>query len=386
VTDSGAGISQANQTRLFKEFVQFNPDVLQRGGGSGLGLYICKSIMDLHGGSIGVASEGEGLGSTFTVVLPMGRNDLDAIGDTAPRSTRQFPHRSLLHPPRGVAGNRTAQITPRQFMNVAQRQTQRQTQRHTNAQGQGHGLLMTRSSPIEKGMTAAETEGLLAARLSVQLSPQDDDEALSATSECNAGSADDTTSVSPNVPAVPESEVAHDVGTEDDIGDGIGRGQGNANGGIPPCAFVVEDATMQRLLSCLDRGRGLSPRLSPGLSPRGCPSGVDKIEDELPLALDDVTVDVAATVLIVEDATVNRRVMIKLFKSLGQTVEGVGNGQEAVLKVKRRMALQLPLYDAILMDLTMVSELEGFQVTCTVMSCNMTILPLLSLFVVILSH
>ena len=44
---------------------------LQGGGGSGFGLYICKGIVDLHEGVISVFSEGEGLGSTFTVQLPM---------------------------------------------------------------------------------------------------------------------------------------------------------------------------------------------------------------------------------------------------------------------------------------------------------------------------
>ena len=58
VIDSGAGISPENQKRLFKEIVQFNPEVLQGGGGSGFGLYICKGIVDLHDGSIDVYSAG----------------------------------------------------------------------------------------------------------------------------------------------------------------------------------------------------------------------------------------------------------------------------------------------------------------------------------------
>ena len=95
VIDSGAGISTENQTKLFKDIIQFNPEKLQvrfilyllcfylyiyfnyfvyhlqGGGGSGFGLYICKGIVDLHGGTISVFSEGEGSGSTFTVQLPM---------------------------------------------------------------------------------------------------------------------------------------------------------------------------------------------------------------------------------------------------------------------------------------------------------------------------
>ena len=71
IKDSGAGISEANQRRLFKEVVQFNPELLQNGGGSGLGMCISKGIMDMHCGSISVYSAGEGHGSVFTLRLPM---------------------------------------------------------------------------------------------------------------------------------------------------------------------------------------------------------------------------------------------------------------------------------------------------------------------------
>ena len=73
VKDSGAGISEENQKRLFKEVVQFHPELLQNGGGSGLGMCISKGIMDMHGGSISVFSAGEGQGSVFTLRLPMVR-------------------------------------------------------------------------------------------------------------------------------------------------------------------------------------------------------------------------------------------------------------------------------------------------------------------------
>ena len=73
VADSGAGMSEADQKRLFKEVVQFRPHELQAGGGSGLGLMITKGIVDLHESKIEVYSAGEGLGSTFTLRIPMSR-------------------------------------------------------------------------------------------------------------------------------------------------------------------------------------------------------------------------------------------------------------------------------------------------------------------------
>jgi signal transduction histidine kinase len=73
ITDTGAGISIENQARLFKEVIQFSPEKLQAGGGSGLGLWITSGILDMHNGKISVFSEGEGYGTSFTIQLPMSR-------------------------------------------------------------------------------------------------------------------------------------------------------------------------------------------------------------------------------------------------------------------------------------------------------------------------
>ena len=71
--DSGCCMLDKDYSRLFDEIVQFSPEVPQAGGGSGLGLWIRKGIMDMHQGEISVRSEGLGYGSTFTVELPMQR-------------------------------------------------------------------------------------------------------------------------------------------------------------------------------------------------------------------------------------------------------------------------------------------------------------------------
>ena len=81
VKDDGAGISSTNLSRLFQEGVQFNANELQKGGGSGFGLYIAKSIIDLHANSrMWAESEGEGMGATFFVKLPLS----DAVVEQRP--------------------------------------------------------------------------------------------------------------------------------------------------------------------------------------------------------------------------------------------------------------------------------------------------------------
>ncbi len=65
VIDSGIGISEAEKDKLFKSFSQVDASITRRYGGSGLGLVVCKEIVELMRGSINVESE-KGKGSIFS--------------------------------------------------------------------------------------------------------------------------------------------------------------------------------------------------------------------------------------------------------------------------------------------------------------------------------
>lgn len=71
VSDTGIGMSAAQQERLFVPFGQGDESIRRRFGGSGLGLVICRHLVELMGGQIGVASEpGRGTRIWFSVLLP----------------------------------------------------------------------------------------------------------------------------------------------------------------------------------------------------------------------------------------------------------------------------------------------------------------------------
>jgi PAS domain S-box-containing protein len=84
VRDTGIGISAEALPRIFDAFEQGGVNVTRQFGGLGLGLAICKTLVELHRGSIRGESAGPGQGSTFIVELP---------GETA--DTGQTPHSVL---------------------------------------------------------------------------------------------------------------------------------------------------------------------------------------------------------------------------------------------------------------------------------------------------
>ena len=71
VRDRGIGISKTELKRIFRRFYRIPEAVAMRVKGSGLGLFIVRSVARKHGGKVSAESDGPGRGSTFTMQLPI---------------------------------------------------------------------------------------------------------------------------------------------------------------------------------------------------------------------------------------------------------------------------------------------------------------------------
>ena len=105
VADTGAGIRKDFLPHLFEPFSQEDAGFSRRHGGLGLGLAIARRIVEMHGGLIEAASDGEGKGSTFTVTLPVAAvaHPQPADGPTARSGSAGLePLHSLTHQLDGI--------------------------------------------------------------------------------------------------------------------------------------------------------------------------------------------------------------------------------------------------------------------------------------------
>ncbi|TSA16451.1 MAG: ATP-binding protein, partial [Nitrosopumilales archaeon] len=70
VKDNGIGIIKESIGKIFVKFYQVDTTSTRQHGGTGLGLVVCKGIVENHGGKIWAESDGEGKGTTIHIKLP----------------------------------------------------------------------------------------------------------------------------------------------------------------------------------------------------------------------------------------------------------------------------------------------------------------------------
>jgi PAS domain S-box-containing protein len=93
VSDTGNGIRADFLPYVFERFRQADAGTTRKTGGLGLGLSIVRHIVEMHGGTVHAASEGEGKGATFRVRLPM-----MIVHEQSVRETREHPRTSTSKP------------------------------------------------------------------------------------------------------------------------------------------------------------------------------------------------------------------------------------------------------------------------------------------------
>jgi signal transduction histidine kinase len=71
VQDSGVGIAAEHLPHLFERFYRVDKSRTRATGGAGIGLTICKGLVEMHGGQIWATSAGPGCGATFYFTLPL---------------------------------------------------------------------------------------------------------------------------------------------------------------------------------------------------------------------------------------------------------------------------------------------------------------------------
>jgi PAS domain S-box-containing protein len=86
VTDTGIGIALEHQHKVFDMFTQVDDPTVRAQGGLGIGLHIVKRLVEMHQGKIEVSSAGRGMGSTFTVTLPLSQQQNEEHAPATPIS------------------------------------------------------------------------------------------------------------------------------------------------------------------------------------------------------------------------------------------------------------------------------------------------------------
>lgn len=89
IIDTGIGIDPQQQLKLFRPFVMIDGSTTRKFSGTGLGLAISKNFMKIMGGDITISSQGQGLGTTVEIILPLvGERKLDF---TPPEENSSLP-------------------------------------------------------------------------------------------------------------------------------------------------------------------------------------------------------------------------------------------------------------------------------------------------------
>jgi CheY-like chemotaxis protein len=304
VSDTGLGIAPDDQDRLFRAFTQADSSTTRKYGGTGLGLTICRQLVELMGGRLGLDST-LGQGSTFWFELSL-------------RRTQDAPVARKSGDTRTLSGQRALIVDD----NATNRRILRQQLRSWGVE----------AVEAADGFEALEIAGTAA---------QD-------------GRAFDLGVIDLNMPGMDGMELARELKANSatastmlfllsSSGNRLEPGASHLTGFA---ASLTKPVRSSELFDCL------ITTMNSGLQ-------IDRDEvgrDERPDKESAAAPGSAGTILLVEDNKVNQMVGSKVLQNLGYRYEIANNGLEAV------QAFEARSYDAVLMDCQM-PEMDGYEAT-----------------------
>ena len=302
VSDTGIGLTEEQQSRLFQSFTQADASTTRRYGGTGLGLTISKRLVEMMGGEIGVESD-PGVGSTFWFEVPFAKNPEGVQTIPAPRPDLgglrvlvvddNATHREILH----------LQVT---FWGM----------KNGVAEDGPQALWMLKEA-AEKG------EPYDLAILDMQMPGMDGLELAQAIKE------------DPNLSST-RLILLSSLGMHGDAAEARRVGIS---------AYLTKPVRQSRLYDAI-------------ATMMGAPEEAE--QEEKPLVTSHTIREAPshsrARLLVAEDNAVNQKVAVRMLERLGYRADVAANGLEAV------EALSYASYDAVLMDVQM-PEMDGYEAT-----------------------
>jgi CheY-like chemotaxis protein/nitrogen-specific signal transduction histidine kinase/HPt (histidine-containing phosphotransfer) domain-containing protein len=343
IADTGVGIAPEAAARLFKAFSQADASTTRTFGGTGLGLVICKRIVDLMGGQIGVEST-PGRGSTFWFQIPL----LKALGDIDIERRELGGSRVLLVTADNLLHRKLALAAPNWGVTLVHASGAQDALFKLRAAAQRAGNWAFNLLLVDLGSVRTTAVGLHRSVMREDTLAKLQIVYLKGDEPAPAELAEGGRSV-PLSRQLPEPEMRRQLAK---------IMEGDVVAGLPvhsAAGVQIERAVPARTLPRADPAPTTPPPSAPPLKrPITAPTPTAAPIASAQAAASAVAGPLHGRALLVEDNPVNRQVAGRLLSLTGLEVESAENGKEALERLRQQT------YSLVLMDCQM-PVMDGYQ-------------------------